>query len=79
MGFDDTMEPRDHSYFVAALDNLRKFGAEAEIKELDRAKDEYLLWSDRDFWDKAEGCKKAIRDRLAKQQADRKAPAVKKK
>lgn len=65
--FDDTIEPRDHAYFVAALELLAKFGTEAEIAAIDRGKDQDLLWSDKKFWAKAEACKKTIRERLAKQ------------
>jgi hypothetical protein len=65
--YDDRVEPRDHAYFAEGLKILMKFGGEAEIAALDKAKAEYLLQKDDKFWAKAEACKKAIRERLAKE------------
>jgi hypothetical protein len=65
--FDDTTEYRGPEYFRPALVILAEYGTESEIAKIDKAKEEHLLWSDRRFWAKAEACKKAIRERLAKE------------
>lgn len=70
--YDDRIEPRDHAYFAEGLKILAKFGGEAETAALDQAKAEHLLANDDKFWAKAEACKMAIRERLAKQKVDKK-------
>ncbi len=70
--YDDRVEPRDHAYFAEGLKILAKFGGVAEITALDKAKAEHLLANDAAFWAKAEACKTAIRERLAKEKADKK-------
>lgn len=69
--------PNDHSYggvAYAVLDTLTAIGTEAEIQALDQAKARNFLWGNDKFWANAEECKKAIRERLAKekQQANKK-------
>ncbi len=58
----------------AVLDTLSAIGTEAEIKALEQAMAHHFLWDDDKFWAKAEACKTAIRERLAKEkeQADKK-------
>lgn len=70
--YDDRVVPRDHAYFAEGLKILAKFGGEAEIATLDQAKAEHLLSGDDKFWAKAEECKTAIRERLAKEKAEKK-------
>ncbi len=67
--------PGDHSYggvAYAVLDALTAIGTEAEIKALDRAKANNFLWDNDKFWAHAEECKTAIRERLAKEKAEKK-------
>jgi hypothetical protein len=58
----------------AILDTLAATGSEAEIKALEQAKARNFLWDNDKFWAKAEECKVAIRERVAKEKekADKK-------
>jgi hypothetical protein len=60
----------DMAYSI--LDTLAAIGSEAEIKALDQAKARNFLWDNDKFWTKAEECKTAIRERLAKEKAEKK-------
>ncbi len=70
--YDFPGEKRDVYFFMQVLTTLAAIGTEAEIQAINEAKAKHLLWDRDDFWKKAEECKAAIRERLAKEKADKK-------